>query len=108
MALVNIRAAGIEWDDGNRDKCCKHGLSVADVEHVLVQQETLIVPADINRHTEQRFIAIGRSATGRYAFVVFTPRNRGDDTVLRPISARYMHKKEVEKYAQEVSSAENR
>jgi uncharacterized DUF497 family protein len=29
---------------------------------------------------------------------VFTERDRGDGVLIRPISARYMHKKEVESY----------
>jgi len=85
---VKIPSAGIEWDDGNREKCCKHGLSIADVEHVLVQQEVLIVPTDRTPGAEQRLIAIGRTAAGQYAFVVFTPRNREGETFIRPISAR--------------------
>jgi uncharacterized DUF497 family protein len=28
--------AGIEWDDGNREKCGKHGLSTAEIEFVLL------------------------------------------------------------------------
>jgi uncharacterized DUF497 family protein len=99
----SIATAGIEWDDGNREKCCKHGLSIADVERVLLEQETLIVPAARNPETEGRYIAIGRSAAGRYAFVVFTPRRYGSEIWLRPISARYMHRKEIGKYAQEIA-----
>jgi hypothetical protein len=94
---------GFEWDDGNRNKCCKHGLSVADIEFVLITAKTLIVPDEKNSKIEPRFLAIGLTTDGRHALVVFTPRKREDGTVLRPISARYMHKKEIEKYAQEIS-----
>ena len=34
-------------------------------------------------------------------FVVFTLRRRGDDILVRPTSARYMHDKEVESYEKE-------
>ena len=98
---------GFEWDGGNRDKCCKHGLSVTDIECVLLNTETLIVPDEKNSKIEPRFIAIGRATNGRYALVVFTPRKREGEAVLRPISARYMHRKEIEKYAQEISRAQN-
>ncbi len=37
----------------------------------------------------------GSTSKGRKAFVVFTLRNRGKGVLLRPISARYMHKREV-------------
>jgi uncharacterized DUF497 family protein len=100
-------AAGFDWDDANRDKCCKHGLTTADVEHVLAHAETLIVPDEKNSEFEPRFIAIGRTETNRYAFVVFTPRERESGPVLRPISARYMHRKEIEKYAKEISRPQN-
>ena len=34
-------------------------------------------------------------------FLVFTLRRRGDDILIRPISARYMHDKEVKNYEKE-------
>jgi predicted DNA binding CopG/RHH family protein len=37
-------AASFDWDDGNRRKCQKHGLSIAEIEHVLAHGETFIVP----------------------------------------------------------------
>jgi hypothetical protein len=42
--------------------------------------------------------AIGRSAAGRYLFVVFMLREIDGQTKLRPISARYMHQKEITHY----------
>lgn len=98
---------GFEWDDGNREKCQTHGLSLADVEHVLANAETLIVPDERHSRTEPRFIAIGRTLGGRQAFVVFTPRRQAAGTILRPISARYMHRREVVKYAKEISRSQN-
>jgi uncharacterized protein len=45
--------------------------------------------------------AIGKTAEGRAIFVVFTLRRRGDDILIRPISARHMHDKEVKSYEKE-------
>jgi uncharacterized protein len=101
-------AASFDWDDGNRQKCQKHGLSIAEIEHVLAHGETFIVPDLKNFEDEPRFIAVGRSPGGRYAFVVFTPRRRNDLVVWRPISARYMHRKEIARYEKEISSAQDR
>ena len=42
--------------------------------------------------------AIGKSAAGRYVFVVFMLREIDGQTKLRPISARYMHQKEIDHY----------
>jgi len=36
--------AGFDWDDGNRRKCRRHGVSTADIEFVLAKGATLIVP----------------------------------------------------------------
>ena len=47
---------------------------------------------------EARQRAIGKSATGRYVFVVFMLRDIDGQTKLRPISARYMHQKEIAHY----------
>jgi uncharacterized protein len=58
----------------------------------------MVLPDEAHSHGEQRFRAIGRDETGRPLFIVFTLRARRADTVIRPISARYMHKKEVEHY----------
>ena len=103
-----MAADGFDWDAGNRDKCLKHGLSLADIEHVVGHADTLIVADIKNSVFEERFIAVGRTLGGRYAFVAFTPRQRGEKLLLRPVSARYMHKKEIAKYEKENSSLQNR
>ena len=103
---MNVPISGFDWDDGNRDKCCQHGLSIQEVEAVIGNQETLNIPAVRNSAVEPRFIAVGRTGEGRYAFVVFTPRAKEGQIFARPISARYMHRKEIEKYEKEISSAQ--
>ncbi|MEY4270890.1 MAG: Ribonuclease toxin, BrnT, of type toxin-antitoxin system, partial [Pseudomonadota bacterium] len=39
----------------------------------------------------------------RLIFVVFTLRQYGAETRIRPISARHMHRKEIEHYEKEIS-----
>jgi hypothetical protein len=56
---------------------------------------------------ESRFIAVGRTPEGRFAFVAFTPRVREGQLLVRPISARYMHEKEVARYEKESSALQN-
>jgi len=58
----------------------------------------VILPDKENPQGERRFRAIGGTSKGRYVFVVFTLRNHGKNVLLRPISARYMHKREVKNY----------
>jgi hypothetical protein len=50
---------------------------------------------------ENRFCAVGQTGNGRKVFLVFTLRRKGDKQLIRPISARYMHKKEIESYEKE-------
>jgi len=89
--------AGFDWDRGNRKKCQKHGHSITEIESVF-DRPVVILPDKENPHGERRFRSIGTTAKGRNAFVVFTQREGGDGVLIRPISARYMHKKEVDLY----------
>jgi len=103
-----IAADGFDWDVGNRAKCQKDGLSIEQIEYVVSHAETLIVHDIKNSANETRFIAIGRTAEGRFAFVAFTYRTRDSRILLRPISARYMHGKEIRRYEKESSAVQNR
>jgi hypothetical protein len=46
-------------------------------------------------------LAIGKCASGRFILVAFTLRRRNDEALIRPISACYMRRKEVEHYEQQ-------
>jgi uncharacterized DUF497 family protein len=104
---MEFKVSAFDWDDDNRDKCRKHGLSMSDVEYVLVSARNLIVRDVQNSLTEDRYIAIGKTRAGRFSFVVFTLRVADDQFKLRPISARYMHKKEIAKYEKEIAGLQN-
>ncbi len=49
---------------------------------------------------EERTVAIGTNRVGRLVFVIFTIRMSGLRELVRPVSARYMHRKEIQKYEQ--------
>jgi len=87
---------GFDWDAGNRDKCRKHGVSLADIE-AFFRGRIAVHPARAG-NKEERFIAIGSTTEGRHILVVFTLRIRNGKTLIRPISARYMHRREVAHY----------
>ena len=106
--MRKIVFSGFAWDEANLSKCQKHGVSSAEVEHVLAHAATLIVPDLKNSRSEPRYLAIGRTAAGRYAFVVFTPRQIGARILLRPVSARHMHRKEIKKHEQEIARIQKR
>lgn len=95
---------GFDWDRGNRTKCQTHGVSVAEIES-LFRRPLMVAPDPAHSSREERLKAIGTTETGRYVFVVFTLRRRGDDMFIRPVSARYMHRKEVRHYEEEARKA---
>jgi uncharacterized DUF497 family protein len=95
-----LQANGFEWDRGNRAKCAKHGLSVAVIKG-LFARPLAILPDAAHSQRENRFRAIGRTEKGRGMFIIFTLRRKGDELLIRPISARYMHKKEIDAFEKE-------
>lgn len=94
-----------DWDRGNREKCEKHGVSTTEIEEIFAHT-VFVAPDPTHSGEEERFKAIGVTANGRKLFVVFTWRNRGDELLLRPISARYMHAKEIAAYDEIVAKQE--
>lgn len=86
---MQVKADEVEfdWDEGNLDKSRrKHGVTPEEAESVFLDEKSLII--------EERFIIVGRSNEDRNLFIVFTIR----EEKIRIISARRMHKEEVEKY----------
>jgi uncharacterized DUF497 family protein len=71
-------------------------VSVAEIEQ-LFHGRVAIYPAR-SGDGEARRIAIGRTPERRNLLVVFTLRVLGGKTAIQPISARYMHQREVEHY----------
>jgi uncharacterized DUF497 family protein len=102
-----MRVSGFDCDDGNHLKVLKHGVTRVDIEQVFMSQP--YVEPDL-RHSdfEERYNAVGQTASGRYVFVVFTFRLRNNRSLIRPISARFMHQKEIKAYEKAVSKTEDR
>jgi uncharacterized DUF497 family protein len=92
-----MKVAGFEWDAGNREKCQKHGVSLVEIE-ALFSRPIMMLPDHAHSMTEVRLKAIGRTESGRNIFIVFTLREHHGRKYIRPISARYMHQKEVDSY----------
>jgi uncharacterized DUF497 family protein len=89
--------AGFDWDEGNREKCQKHGVSIAEIEAFL-RSDPQIAPDVEHSDEEDRYIAVGRNHQGRPIFVAFMYRAGSEGTLIRPVSARYMHRKEARRY----------
>jgi len=87
--------AGFDWDSGNWPKCASHGASREEIEQVLLGAPSVM---DDPFPGEPRKRAIGRTLAGRYVVLVFMIREIDGLTRLRPISARFMHQKEIDHY----------
>jgi uncharacterized DUF497 family protein len=75
----------------------KHGVSIAEIE-ALLRDAPFVAPDLKHAHLEDRLIAVGRTEEGRPLFVAFTIREKFGQRMIRPVSARYMHAKEIENY----------
>jgi uncharacterized protein len=62
--MITLRVAGFDWDGGNRAKCQKHGVSIAEIEE-LFRNAPRIAPDPEHSKDEDRMIAVGRTSAGR-------------------------------------------
>jgi len=104
---MTVRISGFDWDEGNRTKCQKHGVSIAEIE-ALFERTVLVLPDEAHSHSEERVRAIGRTEGGRFIFLVFTMRESDGERLVRPISARYMHSREVRRLEDENPDVQDR
>ncbi len=103
---MKLTVSGFDWDSGNNTKCQSHGVSVAEIEEVFAHA-VHVAPVPIRPDSEDRYVAIGRNRAGRPLFVAFTLRTRDNRQLIRPISARYMHAKEIAAYEKASSQIED-
>lgn len=94
-----MKITGFDWDEGNWPKCGKHGVSREEIEQVLLGRPAVMPDP---HPAEPRMRAIGKTGVGRYVFLVFMPRKIDGQTLLRPISARYMHQQEIDHYENQI------
>jgi len=93
---VKLDELEFEWDKGNLNKIhLKHEIVKSEAESVFLDENSFIILDERHSVVEDRFIIIGRSEESRVLFIVFTMRRKK----VRVISARRMHRKEVDKYA---------
>ena len=91
------RIDGFQWDDGNARKSAdKHGVTQSEAEQVFFNEPLLVVDDAGHSRSEPRFHALGVSHEGRRLHVTFTLRH--DQTKIRVISVRDMHRKERARY----------
>lgn len=93
---------GFEWDEGNWPKCGKHGVGKHGVGRHEIEAALLNIEFRIDdpHAGEERYRTAVQLQSDRHVFVIFTYRQHEDKVLIRPISARYMHGKEVKAYEQ--------
>jgi uncharacterized protein len=94
---MDLFCDGFDWDAGNSAKCEGHGVSISEIE-TLFRDGPQVAPDVRHSDDEDRLIAIGRNREGRPLFVAFTIRKRDGRRLIRPITARYMHTREIRRY----------
>lgn len=98
MQVDLSQVLGFNWDEGNARKNEKHGVTQAEVEQIFFRKPLILAPDGRHSQAEPRYHALGRTNDERWLHVTFTMRD--NDTLIRPISARTMHRKERPLYAQ--------
>lgn len=99
-AVVDLGSVvGFQWDEGNvRKSAARHGVNRSEAEQVFLTEPPLIVEDVRHSQSEPRFHALGLTRLGRRLHVTFTLREQ--DTRIRVISARDMHRTERAQYDQ--------
>ena len=103
-----MKFEGFNWDFGNEEKCQKHGLAKTEIECLFLKGQVYVAPDIKHSAAEERFLAIGKGSKNKLIVVAFTFRKSADQVFLRPISARYMNKKEVKQYEKTFEKNKNR
>lgn len=101
MKIIRLEYDELEIDEGNLKKI-EARVPIETVKEFFRQK--LLVKLDAKHSFEEiRFLAIGyASDTQRCVIVAFTIRISGIVKLIRPISARYTHKKERDAYENEI------
>ncbi len=86
---------GFDWDDANEFKNWeKHSVKKTEAEQVFFNMP-LVVSETYNTNDKDRYLALGKTNSGRFLTVIFTIRKK---KLIRVISARDMSRKERKAY----------
>ena len=96
MKLSILIYDGFDWDEGNIAKI--EARTTIEIVEGFFEQRLLIKEDARHSLSEERLIAMGYTPQGRCFLVAFTVRHKGSKKLIRPISARYTHKKEEAVY----------
>lgn len=88
------QAFEFEWDEGNRDKPKKHGLSQEETEEAFFDEDRVMFADWVHSATERRITLLGKTREGKILNITYTIRKNK----IRVVTARPVNKKEVKLY----------
>ena len=99
--MVNLeKVSGFDWDEGNSRKIVvKHDVTQAEAEQIFLNEPLVLAEDETHSGGENRFHALGQTDDRRRLLVAFTLR--GEETLIRVVSAKDMNRKERARYEQE-------
>jgi uncharacterized protein len=94
------KIVGFDWDEGNSRKISdKHDVIQSEAEQIFFNQPLILLNDPRHSQKEVRYHALGKTDDARLLHVTFTLR--AEQTLIRVISARDMHRKERKAYDQD-------
>jgi len=97
---------GFDWDEGNARKSNhKHGVTQVEAEQVFFNSPVVLAPDLRHSQLESRFHLLGKTNADRMLHITFTLRFGGRK--IRVISARGMHRKELQIYEEKTQNPPN-
>ncbi len=101
--MINLRVTGFDWDGGNRAKCQKHGVSIVEIEALFIGNPR-VAPAPETFGGRGPHDRRGTNQRRKAPVCGFTLRTKNRRRLIRPVTASYMHAKEIAAYEKEESS----
>ena len=86
--------AEFEWDEGNKDKPKKHGVTIGEAEEAFFDDNKVVFSDWIHSAKEKRFTLLGKTRRERLLNIIYTIRRKK----IRIITARDINGKEVQLY----------
>lgn len=92
--IADKSSVEFDWDEGNRDKPKKHGVTIEEAEEVFFDESKVVFSDWEHSGKEKRSTLLGKTRKERLLNITYTIRKRK----IRIITARDLNKKEVQLY----------
>ena len=92
--IIDKVVAEFEWDEGNKDKPKKHGVTIGEAEEAFFDDNKVVFSDWIHSAKEKRFTLLGKTRRERLLNIIYTIRRKK----IRIITARDINGKEGQLY----------